>query len=491
MSESHKYHSAKVWQIGLFTLNNTATNISFVLVLFYAFYTQNVLGLAAATVGLIATIMRIFDGVTDPIIGFAIDRTDGKFGKFRPYMLSGNIIMFIAILLLFTTDPTGSSTFKYVYTAAMYALYVIGYTFQTACTKSAQAALTDDPKQRPLFTLFDAIYNAILFNVSIWFITSYMGPQYAENINDPALWRDVSLILMGISFVFPLPAIIGIWEKDRTQFFGLGLHAPKIRFKDTLDVIKHNKNLQMLIVAASTDKLANVAVRGALVYFFSNMLLSAALQGTYSLWTIAPTLLVTYIGVKFAASGGLKKSFVLFTWLGAVMLVVMIVATPLLRADSSQIVPFSVILLLVLMAIQVSFSALAGNIVIPMIADCNDYETYRSGRYMPGMVGTIFSFVDKLISSLSTLVVGLALTLSGYGSVQIQPNTQLNASFDIAIMVIIFALPLFGHIASLMSMKYYDLTDKKMEEIKDTIRQRRIELHVEDGIALEAVPAAV
>ncbi|MCB0167187.1 MAG: MFS transporter [Anaerolineae bacterium] len=479
MNESQKYHRSKVWQIGLFTLNNTATNIALVLVLFYAFYTQNVLGLAAATVGLIATLMRIFDGFTDPIIGFAIDRTDGKFGKFRPYMLSGNIIMFIALLLLFRTDPTGSTTFKYGYTAALYALYVIGYTFQTACTKSAQAALTDDPKQRPLFTLFDAIYNAVLFNVSIWFITSYMGPRYPGNINDPALWTDVSLIFMGISFVFTILAIIGIWEKDRTEFFGLGVHAPQIKFRDTLDVIKNNKNLQMLIVAASTDKLANVAVRGALVYFFSNMLLSAALQGTYSLWTIAPTLLVTFIGVRLAASGGLKKSFVLFTWLGAIMLVVMIVATPLLRADSSQGVPFSVILLLILMAIQVSFSSLAGNIVIPMIADVADYETYRSQRYMPGMVGTVFSFVDKLISSLSTLLVGMALALSGYGNVQIEPNTQLSTSFDIAIMAIIFVLPLLGHIASLIAMKYYNLTDKKMEDVQDTIRQKRIELHVE------------
>jgi Na+/melibiose symporter-like transporter len=491
MSDSHKYHSAKVWQIGLFTLNNTATNISFVLVLFYAFYTQNVLGLAAATVGLIATIMRIFDGFTDPVIGFAIDRTDGKFGKFRPYMLSGNIIMVTAIVLLFTTDPTGSTTFKYGYTAALYALYVIGYTFQTACTKSAQAALTDDPKQRPLFTFFDAIYNAILFNVSVWFITSYMGQRYPENVNDPALWRDVSLIFMGISFVFTILAIIGIWEKDRTQFFGLGIHAPKIKFKDTLDVIKNNRPLQMLIVAASTDKLALVAVRGALVYFFSNMLLNVALQGTYSLWTIIPTLLVTFFGVRLAASGGLKKSLVVFTWLGAIMLVVMIVATPLLRADSSQGVPVSVIVLLVLMAIQVSFSQLAGNIVIPMIADVSDHETYRSERYMPGMVGTIFSFVDKLISSLSTLFVGWAIALSGYGNVQIQPNTQLNTSFDLAIMAIIFGLPLFGHIATLIAMKYYELTDKKMEEIKDTIRQRRIELHVEDGTALEAEPVAV
>ena len=481
MTESHSYHRAKLWQIGFFVLNNTATNIAMLLMMFYAFYTQNVLGLAAAVVGLIATVMRIFDGITDPLIGFIIDRTDGKFGKFRPFMLTGNIILFITVLAIFRTNPMKTTIFKYVYTAVLYAIYVIGYTFQTACTKSAQAALTDDPKQRPLFTLFDTIYNTVLFNVGIWFIMSYMGPKYTKNVIDPALWKNVSLIFMGISCVFTILAIIGIWEKDRTKYFGVGVHAAKIKLKDTWDVLKHNKNLQMLIVAASTDKLALVAVRGGLVYFFSNMLLNTSLQGTYSLWAIIPALLVTVIGVRLASSGGLKKSFKLFTQLGAVMVVVMIIATPLLSADSSQSVPFTVILLLVLMAIQVSFSGLAGGIVIPMIADCNDFETYRSGRYMPGMIGTIFSFVDKLISSLSTLFIGLVLTLTGYGHVAIEPNTQLSTAFNIGILFIIFGLPLIGHIASLIAMKYYNLDDKKMVEVKESIREKRIQLHTEDA----------
>ena len=46
---------------------------------------------------------------------------------------------------------------------------------------------------------------------------------------------------------------------------------------------------------------------------------------------------------------------------------------------------------------------------IPMVADCSDYETYRSGNYIPGIMGTLFSLVDKLVSSLSATVVGIAV----------------------------------------------------------------------------------
>ena len=45
-----------------------------------------------------------------------------------------------------------------------------------------------------------------------------------------------------------------------------------------------------------------------------------------------------------------------------------------------------------------------------MVADCSDYETYRSGKYIPGIMGTLFSLVDKLVSSLSATVVGIAVT---------------------------------------------------------------------------------
>ncbi len=50
---------------------------------------------------------------------------------------------------------------------------------------------------------------------------------------------------------------------------------------------------------------------------------------------------------------------------------------------------------------------------IPMVADCSDYETFISGKYIPGIMGTLFSLVDKLVSSLSATVVGIAVTFIG------------------------------------------------------------------------------
>ncbi|WP_040396667.1 MFS transporter, partial [Anaerococcus senegalensis] len=60
---------------------------------------------------------------------------------------------------------------------------------------------------------------------------------------------------------------------------------------------------------------------------------------------------------------------------------------------------FATILFLVLYTMAMGFGGVPSTLVNPMIADVSDYETSKSGRYVPGMIGTMFSFIDKLITS--------------------------------------------------------------------------------------------
>ena len=155
---------AKIYQLVLFPFNNGATNVYYILTSAYIAYYGGVLGLALVFASTMVTVMRLFDAVTDPIIGALIDKTNGKFGKFRPFMLIGNIIMIVSsILLYFCTQlvPTSMMPLRYVLYVVFYAIYVIGYTFQTSVTRSGQTVLTNDPKQRPLFTIFNLVASMV------------------------------------------------------------------------------------------------------------------------------------------------------------------------------------------------------------------------------------------------------------------------------------------------------------------------------------------
>ena len=109
---------------------------------------------------------------------------------------------------------------------------------------------------------------------------------------------------------------------------------------------------------------------------------------------------------------------------------------------------------------------------IPMVADCSDYETYRSGNYIPGIMGTLFSLVDKLVSSLSATVVGIAVSFVGLQSLptQYDPYTP---GMNWVVIVLFCIIPMVAWAATLIAMKGYTLTGAKMKEIQAVNACRR------------------
>ena len=215
---------AKTYQLVLFPLNNGATNVYYVLILSYiATFGNNVLGIATVFASVMVTGMRVFDAFTDPIIGALMDRTNGKLGKFRPFMLIGNIIMAFAVFMLYCICPDISEEnmwLRYAAFIVLYAVWVIGYTFQTSVTRSGQTVLTNDPKQRPLFTIFNTIGSMAGMG-----LMQFMAPIIRSVVADYSsadFYRVLTPIGVVISFFLTILAIIGIWEKDNPKYFGIG-----------------------------------------------------------------------------------------------------------------------------------------------------------------------------------------------------------------------------------------------------------------------------
>ncbi len=107
---------AKGWQVALFPFNNAATNVYFAFYNYFVYWAVLYLtdsvgvaiggvlvssGIAVSTfASLFAPLMRIFDGVTDPVLGGMMDKTKTKFGKFRPFMVIGNVMLAFSVLLM-------------------------------------------------------------------------------------------------------------------------------------------------------------------------------------------------------------------------------------------------------------------------------------------------------------------------------------------------------------------------------------------------------
>jgi len=103
---------------------------------------------------------------------------------------------------------------------------------------------------------------------------------------------------------------------------------------------------------------------------------------------------------------------------------------------------------------------------IPMVADCSDYETFRSGKYVPGIMGTLFSLVDKLVSSLGSTIVGIAVGFIGFTQALPDASAVYVPGMKTVVIVLFCIVPMLAWIATLAAMKGYTLTGPRMKEIQ-------------------------
>ena len=491
---------AKPYQLVLFPLNNGATNVYYVLVLSYiATFGSKVLALSMIFASVMVTGMRLFDAVTDPIIGALMDRTNGKFGKFRPFMVIGNLIMAVSILALYCLTPLIPATMmwaRYAVFVALYAVWVIGYTFQTSCTRSGQTVLTNDPKQRPLFTIFNTV-GSLLGMGAMQFFAPILAKNYEGGYGSAGFFRMLAPVGIVISILLTLLAVVGIWEKDQPKYFGIGGEkTEKLKVSEYVQIIKENKPMQRLMVAGAGCKLALSIATNTTVL----CMLYGCMMGNYD-GLYLPMMVLGYVfsvpffllTVRTSQKKGQKASLMRYVSVALVCYVGVFVLLLLWKQDSAAFslsllgegglsINLYTVLFILLFGIGYGAYYATADMPIPMVADCSDYETYQSGKYIPGIMGTLFSLVDKLVSSLSATVVGVAVSFIGLESLptQYDPYTP---GMNVVVIVLFCVIPMVAWAATLIAMKGYSLTGEKMKEIQAVNACRRDA--VANGMSME------
>lgn len=490
---------AKTYQLMLFPLNNGATNVYYILVLSYiATFGSNVLGLGVLFASIMVTGMRIFDAFTDPIIGALMDRTNGKFGKFRPFMIIGNLIMALAIIAMYILTPfipADMTWVRYAMFVLLYAVWVIGYTFQTSCTRAGQTVLTSDPKQRPLFTIFNTVGSLLGMGVM-----QFLAPIIRANVADYStadFYRVLTPIGITVSIILTLLAVVGIWEKDQPKYFGIaGTKAEKVKVSEYLEIIKNNSPMKRLMIAGAGCKLALSIATNTTVL----CMLYGCMMGNYD-GLYLPMMIIGYafsvpfflLTVKTSQKKGQKASLLRFVTLALVCYIGVFVLLVLwkqgvpgfnltLMSEGHISINLYTVLFIILFGLGYGAYYSTADMPIPMVADCSDYETYRSGKYIPGIMGTLFSLVDKLVSSLSATIVGIAVSAIGISSLP-TAETPYATGMNVVVIILFCVLPMLAWIITIVAMRGYILTGDKMREIQEVNAKRK--RAIEQGATLE------
>lgn len=165
---------------------------------FLTFYYTDVVGLAAGVVGTLMLVSRVFDGVTDILMGVAVDKTKSKHGKARPWLIWGSVPLGIAIVAVFSVPEMAISN-QVMYAYVTFFLFIIMYTFISIPYKSLMGMLTLDPKSRSMANIYSTILNlsgALIVTVITQPLASAIGWTTVAII-----YATIAVVLLYITFL--------------------------------------------------------------------------------------------------------------------------------------------------------------------------------------------------------------------------------------------------------------------------------------------------
>lgn len=329
--------------------------------------------------------------------------------------------------------------------------------------------MSNDPKQRPILARWQTVYTTVLSSCMSIVLAATLMPKHNYQMGLP-LFADLCVMVIAASAVLMIITHVAVTSAkvDVPETY-VNLKKEPIKIKDAIDLILHNRNLQMYTVAAASDKLAlQTASNSAItVMIFGIIIGNYSFNADLTFINMFVTLaLLLFFVSRLAGKSGLKKANIMWTSISIAAYSAMWIF--LLMVDTLQITVNPVLkIAFIVLSCAMSAAKMATSCVSnPLRFDIIDAEFARTGRYMPALVNTTYSFVDKLISSLATTIVAIAVATIGYTTSMPQATDPLTDGLFWVGTFLWLGMPILGYVCTLIAMHWYTLDKATMEEVQ-------------------------
>ncbi|MGR5063998.1 glycoside-pentoside-hexuronide (GPH):cation symporter [Photobacterium sp. DNB22_13_2] len=410
--------------------------------LFLAYFYTDVYGLSPAHMGTMFLLVRFIDAVTDPLMGSIVDRTQSKYGRYRPYLLWMAIPFGVACMLAFYTPDFGT-TGKIVYAYASYIFLTLMYTAINVPYCAMANALSNDSTERTSLQSYRfALSTAgglVVATVALPLVDMIgKGDLQKGYLGAMATMGVIAIILFLVSFANTKERYVAESEEKQSVWADLKL-------------LMSNNQWRVLFIL-NVILLTGAVLKGATTMYYVNAVMKRPDLAT--LFMIAG-MVAAIIGALISAPvfGKYNKP----TVYRALIVVSGTTSMLMYLIDPSNVeMIFSVSIILAL--VQTATTP----ILWSMMSDVVDYEKTRSNRSLGGMVFSTNLFAIKLGIALGGAAVGWILAWSGYvGGAETQSAEAMNA---INLLYTVVPGVMFASLAVLML--FYKLDTQKLTQIK-------------------------
>lgn len=423
------------------------TNISTFLLIFYT----DVFGITAAAAATMLFVVKIFNAFTDPMIGAFADRTQTRWGKFRPYLLFMPLPLAVIGVLTYSTPdlgPTGKLLWAYV----TYLLLMTIYTGVNLPYSALSGVISGDARER----------NAI--NASR-FVAGFAGGTIVTAASPRLVaWLGGGDAALGWSLT------MGFWGLAAALIFA-------ITFSTTTERVQPTRTAPSSVRQDLADLRSN---RPWILLFFLALIIMVGITlrmtsaAYYFKYVVnRPELLATFVPAYLlaaAAGTALTPLLTRFVDKRRLMIGLMLASTALSAAflfvDADQI--------LLMYALQIALGLVLGPkspLSFSMLADAADYNEWRNGRRATAMTFAASSFAQKLGTAVAVGVIGTLFTTLGY-----VPNAAQSAQSQAGIVWLMSVIPAAFTLLAAVLMIFYTLDNPAMARIQADLAARKAAL---------------
>lgn len=398
------------------------------------YYTDTAL-IGAGAIATMFLVCRVFDGISDLLMGGIIDRTKTKLGKARPWLIASGPLSLLGIVLLMNVPMGLSEGGKLAYAYITYIfMAVIVYTIYGIANTAMLPLMTKNPKEHTMLATFSAIGNNAIGLVAGSAITPLV-----VNLG----WRTSSIILGLVACVLIL--ISGLLNKE----VDAGVEIEKkesIPMSKQLPAVLKNKYFFILLLVGAFSLLMNANAIGAQIYYCNLVLGDMGLMSKFMIAGQLPGLLILFL-MPYISNKYSKQTFLL---IGSVFLIIGFAISGFAGTNTAMLLVGTVIR-----------SLGAGPLlsaVFALVPDVVEYGYWKYGVRSEGLISSAQSVGSKVGIGFGSAITGWILAAVKYDPTAVEQSQAVidAVKFDFTWLGMIISVVIFVIVLMLNVEKYAD-----------------------------------